>query len=106
MKQERNYQSDLIHRIKDRYPGSIVLKNDASHKRGIPDLTVLYKNKWAVLECKQYDKASHRPGQDKYISEMNAMSYASFISPDNEEDVFNEMDEAFEIRRTTRVSRS
>ena len=37
---------------------------------------------------------------------MNEMSFARFISPDNEEDVLNEMDEAFKARRTTRLSRS
>ncbi len=106
MKTENKYQAGLIKRIKERYDGAIVLKNDSSYKQGIPDLTVLYKNKWAALECKRCDDASKRPNQSYYISKMDDMSFARFISPDNEEDILNEMDEAFEIRRTTRLSRS
>ena len=103
---ENKYQAGLIKRIKERFDGSIVLKNDSSYKQGIPDLTVLYKDRWAMLEVKKENKASHRPNQDYYISMMNDMSYASFISPDNEEEVLNEMEQAFKARRTTRVSRS
>lgn len=106
MKKENEYQAGLIKRLKERYSGAIVLKNDSAYKQGIPDLTVLYKNKWAALECKQRDKSSHRPNQDYYISKMDEMSFARFISPDNEEDVLNEMDEAFKTRRSTRLSRS
>ena len=95
MRRENEYQSGLIKRIKERFSGSIVLKNDSSYKQGIPDLTVLYKNHWAALECKQHDKASHRPNQDYYISKMDEMSFARFISPDNEEVVLDEMDAAF-----------
>ena len=105
MKKESKFQSELIKKIKERYPEAIVLKNDSSYKQGIPDLTVLHKDKWAALECKQHDKASHRPNQDYYISKMDEMSFARFISPENEEDVLNEMDEAFKTRRSTRVSR-
>ena len=102
---ENKYQAGLIKRIKERFDGSIVLKNDSSYKQGIPDLTVLYKDRWATLEVKKEDKASHRPNQDYYISRMNDMSYASFISPENEEEVLNEMEQAFKARRSTRVSR-
>ena len=105
MKKESKFQSDLIKKIQTRYEGAIVLKNDSSYKQGVPDLTVFYKDKWAALECKQHDKASHRPNQDYYISRMNEMSFARFISPDNEEDVLNEMDEAFKVRRSTCISK-
>ena len=103
---ENKYQAGLIKRIKERFDGVIVLKNDSSYKQGIPDLTVLYKNHWAALECKQDEKSSHRPNQDYYISKMDDMSFARFISPENEEGVLNEMEQAFEVRRSTRISRS
>ncbi len=106
MKNENKYQAGLIKRIKERFNGSIVLKNDSSYKQGIPDLTVLYKNRWAALECKKTSEASHRPNQDYYISKMDDMSFARFISPENEEEVLNEMEQAFKARRATRVSRS
>lgn len=102
---ENKYQAGLIKRIKDRFDGAIVLKNDSAYKQGIPDLTVLYKNNWAALECKKEKDSSHRPNQDYYISKMDDMSFARFISPENEEDVLDEMEQAFKTRRTTCVSR-
>lgn len=106
MKKENAFQAELIRKIKDRFEGSIVLKNDSSYKQGIPDLTVLYKNKWAALECKKDKDASHRPNQDYYISKMDDMSFARFISPENQEEILDEMDAAFKSRRKSRVSRS
>lgn len=89
MKKESSFQAKLIKRIKDEFPGSFVFKNDEQYIQGIPDLTILYKDRWAVLECKRSLNASHRPNQDHYISELNDMSYASFVYPENEEEVFN-----------------
>lgn len=102
---ESKYQAGLIKRIKDRFEGSIVLKNDANYIQGIPDLLVLHKNNWAALECKKEEKSSKRCNQPYYISKMNEMSYASFISPENEEEVLDAMEQAFTSRRSTRVSR-
>lgn len=93
---ENEFQGKLIKEIKERLPGSIVLKNDPNYKQGIPDLTVLYKNKWAALECKKSENESHRPNQDYYISEMNKMSFGRFIYPENKEEVLNELQRSFE----------
>lgn len=103
---ENKFQSELIKKIKDRFPNSIVLKNDSSYCQGIPDLIVLNGNKWAALECKRNTKSSHRPNQDYYISKMDKMSYASFVSPENEEDILNDLERSFKTRRNARVSRS
>lgn len=92
---ERDYQKKLVKKLKDIFPGCIVVKNDAQLKQGIPDLLVLYKDKWVALEVKQSADASHRPNQDIYVSKMNEMSYASFIYPENEEKIFSEMREVF-----------
>lgn len=98
-KKENKFQADLIKEIKDRFDGCVVMKNDPNYIQGIPDLTILYKDCWAALECKDEAKASHQPNQDYYISKMNDMSYASFIYPENKEDVLNEMEQAFQSRR-------
>ena len=37
---ERNFQANLIQKLKRMFPGCIVMKNDASYKQGIPDLLV------------------------------------------------------------------
>jgi len=70
------------------------MKNDPNYIQGIPDLTVLYKERWATLECKKDGSASKRPNQEYYVNQMNAMSYSSFIFPENEEEVLNELEHA------------
>lgn len=96
---ESNYQSKLIKKIKERFPGCYVMKNDATYKQGIPDLTVLYKKHWATLECKKDSKSTHRPNQDRRVEMMNKMSFSSFIYPENEEEVLNAMEQSFKSHR-------
>ena len=90
-KKESDFQSGLIDELYQRFPGCIVMKNDARYIQGIPDLTVLYQNKWAVLEDKREQDAPHQPNQDYYVGKMNEMSFSSFIFPENEEMVLNEL---------------
>ena len=91
---EKDYQAKLIKKIKKRLPDSIVMKEDANYKQGIPDLIILNENKWAALEVKKDEKANKRPNQEYYVNKMNSMSFASFIFPENEEDVLNAMEQA------------
>lgn len=81
--------------LKGRFPGCMVIKNDPNYIQGIPDLLILYNDKWAALECKRSESASHRPNQEYYISKMDKMSFASFVYPENMEDVLNEMEQTF-----------
>lgn len=92
---ENKFQSNLIKEIKERFPGCIVMKNDSSYIQGIPDLLILHKDKWAALECKKNEKAKKRPNQDYYVNLMNEMSFSRFISPENKEDVLNELQRTF-----------
>lgn len=101
---ERDYQAQLIKKIKNLFPGCIVLKNDPEYLQGFPDLTILYRDTWAVLEVKRSKDASHRPNQDFYVRMANKMSYASFIYPENEEEVLNELQQAFGFRREACLS--
>ena len=93
---ENKFQSNLIKEIKERFPGCIVMKNDSSYIQGIPDLLVLYKDKWASLEVKKSTNAKHQPNQDYYVNKMKDMSYSSFISPENKNTVLNELKNLFE----------
>lgn len=102
---ERDFQANLIKEIEERFPGCIVLKNDASYIQGIPDLLILYKDKWCILEVKKSKSSSHQPNQDYYINLFREMSYASFIDPENKEEILNEIQSAFGIRRSSRVSK-
>ena len=94
---ERNFQAALIKEIKKRFPGCLILKNDPNYIQGIPDLIILWKKHWAALEVKKSSTARHRPNQDYYISKMKEMSFASFIFPENKEDVLNEIQRSFEL---------
>lgn len=96
---ENKFQADLIKELKQLFPGCIILKNDANYIQGIPDLTIFYNDRWAVLECKKNRTASHRPNQDYYVKKMDDMSFARFIYPENKEEIINEIQQAFRIRR-------
>lgn len=98
---ERDFQKNLIKEIKTRLPGCIVMKNDSSYIQGIPDLTVLYGNRWAFLEVKKSKSASHRPNQDIYIDKANneMKSYGAFIYPKNKGDILDEMERALQTSR-------
>lgn len=93
---ESKFQSDTIKEIEKRFPGAIVTKMDANYIQGIPDVLVLYNNKWATLEFKKTGKASHQPNQDYYVNRMNGMSFSAFIFPENKEKVLDEMARSFE----------
>ena len=71
-----------------------------------PDLLVLYESTWAALEGKKSAAASHRPNQDYYVREMNDMSFAAFIYPENKEEILNAMERSFEAHRAARLPRS
>lgn len=92
---ESKYQAEIKKKIKEEFPGSIIMKTPSDEIQGLPDLVILYKDKWAALEVKDSAKAKHRPNQDHYVDVMNKMSFASFIYPENEEEVFDELQRAF-----------
>ena len=93
--QEREFQASLIKEIKNRFPGCIVMKNDSSYIQGIPDLLILYEDKWGSLECKKNAKASHRPNQEYYVEKMNNMSFSAFIFPENKGEVLDALERSF-----------
>lgn len=92
---ESEFQSNLKKEIKSLFPGCIVTKMDSGYIQGIPDLLILYKNKWATLENKRSANASHRPNQDYYVKKMNEMSFSRFIYPENKNEVLSELQKFF-----------
>lgn len=93
---ERDFQAKLKKELKDMFPGCIVTKLDSGDIQGIPDLLILYNDKWATLENKRSTKASKRPNQEYYVNKMNEMSFSRFICPENKEEVLNDLRKAFD----------
>lgn len=94
-KKESDFQSVLIKEIKNLFKGCVVTKLDARYIQGIPDLLVLYKDKWATLECKKSSRAKKRPNQERWVKKMNEMSFSSFIFPENKQEVLDELRRTF-----------
>ena len=93
-KLERDFQSSLIKELKTMFPGCMVMKLDSGYIQGIPDLLVLFKNRWATLECKKVVGAKKQPNQEYYVGRMDEMSFSRFICPENKEEVLHELQQA------------
>ena len=93
---ENKFQAGLIKELKAHYPGCLVTKNDSAYIQGIPDLSILYRDRYALLECKQNKNAHRQPNQEYYIGHVNEMGgFARFIYPENKENVLHDLDEFF-----------
>lgn len=99
---ESGFQDRLKKDIETMFPGSMVLKME--QRQGIPDLLILYGDRWASLECKKEEKAKRQPNQEYYVGKMNEMSFSRFVYPENREEVLSELQEAFGSSRTSRIS--
>lgn len=95
MANESAFQKRLKKEIKEKFPGCIIYKTDPLQLQGSPDLLILYQNKWAALEVKRDSKAPHRPNQDYRVKQMADMSFASFVFPENKEEVMNDLERLF-----------
>lgn len=93
---ESQFDTKLINELKQRFPGCIILKNDANYLQGVPDRIILWNDKWATLETKKTKNASRRPNQDYYVNKMNEMSFSAFIYPENMEEVLDGLQQTFE----------
>ena len=96
-KLERDFQANLIKELKTTFPGCIVMKNDSSYIQGIPDLLVLYNDKWASLEVKKNASAKRRPNQEHYVDKMNEMSFSRFVYPENKDEVLRDLERTFYV---------
>lgn len=95
-KHEREYQADLIKDIKKFLTSTgepcIILKNDPNYIQGVPDLSIMFRSRYALLEVKLFEDADHQPNQDYYINQVNEMgSFGAFIFPENEDEVLKNM---------------
>ena len=91
---ESGFQDRLIKELKELFPGCMTFKMDQI--QGIPDLLVLYNDKWFMLECKRGAGAKKQPNQEYYVDLLNKMSFSRFIHKGNKEEVLRELHKAFE----------
>ena len=91
---ERDFQAKLIKELKVMFRGCIIVKNDPNYIQGIPDLLILYNDRWAALEVKKSEHAHHQPNQEYYVDLMDQMSFAAFIYPENKEEILYELQQA------------
>lgn len=103
---ENRFKTLLVRELKALFPGCIIIHPDPDEIQGIPDLIILYKDKWAALEGKRSAISTHRPNQDYYVELMKDMSYAAFIYPENKEKILYELQQTFKPRGAARLPRS
>lgn len=94
---ESGFQDQLISELETLFPGCMVFKME--QWQGLPDLLILYEDRWASLESKKGPDSSHRPNQDYYVDTMNRMSFSRFIDRTNKKEVLNELQQAFRNKR-------
>lgn len=94
-KLESKFQKELMDKIRKQYPGCVILKNDSSYIQGFPDWTILYKDKWVVLEAKRAENADKQPNQEYYVDKLNNMSFSRFVYPENSEEVLEDISKYF-----------
>lgn len=101
---EATYQLKLVKKLRDMFPGCEVFENDPAVRQGVPDLLILWRGFWAMLEVKISATAPIQPNQSYYVALYNDMSFAAFIFPENEEQVLSDLQHAFGTRRSSRHS--
>lgn len=91
---ESGYQATLIKRLRKILPGCVIQKLDEQYQQGIPDLLILFRDQWAILEVKKSESEPYQPNQEWFIDKFNAMSFAAMICPQNEEEVLRDLQQA------------
>lgn len=92
---EGTFKINFLKKLGFLFPESIVIKTDPTSIQGIPDRLVLYRNTWVALEFKRSANASKRANQEYYINLFNEMSGASFVFPENQEEVIHAIQQSF-----------
>ena len=103
---ENKYKSEhLIPLLEDMFPGCTILWLDPQMNQGIPDLMIVWGMKAAFLEVKRSAKAAKQPNQEWHINRINREGgFASFIFPENEEEVLDALQSALQPSRRSRYA--
>ena len=91
------FERKFCRKLRGLHPDLYVMKNDASLIQGFPDIVVYFHDKYAILEFKRSENASHRPNQDWYVNHFAKYTYSSFVYPENADKVFRELCSFFDL---------
>lgn len=92
---ESEFKAALQFELRDRFPNCFLYKLDPNQRQGIPDLLILWHDRWGCLETKRGVTSTKQPNQEYFIDMFNKMSFAAFINPINYLDVLYDMERAF-----------
>jgi len=95
---ERDFQADLIKEIKEIFPGAIVLKNDSGAQQGIPDLTVFWHSRYAILEVKKSEREPYQPNQEWFLEKFGQWTFSATIFPGNKDEILEALEHDFSRR--------
>ena len=95
---EATFRTKWLNKFKKLSPDIFIEFADPKRKNGIPDVIIFYKKKYARLETKRSKNASKRLHQQYYIDYFNSQGiYAAFLTPENQEEVYNALRRYFKI---------
>jgi hypothetical protein len=103
---ENEYQRKLIRKLREQFPGCVIIKNDSGYQQGFPDLTIFFGERWATLEVKMEADAKEQPNQDYFVQRLNEMSFSAFIYPENEAEVLVALQQALAVPGSARIPQS
>lgn len=92
---EGRFQDRLRNDLESLFPNCLIMKNDPNSRQGIPDLLILFGNRWALLEVKKSANERPRPNQPWYVDWGSDNSFGSFIYPENKDEVLRELENFF-----------
>lgn len=96
MKKEADFKSKLYKEIRNKFPGTEVIPNDAGYLQGFPDATVYFPNgKYVLLEGKRTENSARQPNQDYYVNDSPLSPNAMFVYPENKKDVLKEIERRY-----------
>ena len=101
---ENRYQAKLIKKLKQMFPECVIMKTASEYQQGSPDLLILFNDLWAALEVKAKVDAKEQPNQRYFVEQLDGMSFAAFIYPENEAEVLSALQQTFAVPRGACIS--
>lgn len=91
---EADFKTRTLQKLKERVPYDLYIY--VSNTRSYPDTVILGRNNtWAALEFKKSANAARQPNQGRHIGLLAEMGYASFVYPENSEEILDELERLF-----------